>query len=115
MSKTLAVALVIILAVAGAFGAGYLIRGNDGLHPAIYTADRCDAVEGGGSCFVGGTAYGFDYPPTWTDNSGVFHQNGWPACLLPGTSVKGLRIAADWMYVGPGAQTYVFWVDCENH
>jgi hypothetical protein len=115
MSKMVAVALVAVLAVAAAFGAGYFILGNNGLHPAIYTADRCDVVETGGSCFVGGTGYGFDYPPTWTDNFGVFHQTGWPACLPPMSSVKGLGIAADWLYVGPGAQTYVFWVDCENH
>jgi hypothetical protein len=107
-------ALVAVLVVAAAFGAGYVIRGSSGLHPAIYIADRCDTGETGGSCFVGGTGYGFETPPNWTDSGSVFHDSGWPTCMPQMSSVKGLRIAADWLYVGSVGKAVVFWVDCRN-
>ncbi|MFI5258466.1 MAG: hypothetical protein ACHQ01_02475 [Candidatus Limnocylindrales bacterium] len=114
MSRKLLSVLVAVLVVAAAFGAGYWIRGNNGVHPPIYTADRCDTGEIGGSCIVGNTTYGFESPPSWTDNVGVFHDRGWPVCLPPMSSVKGLRIAADWLFVGSGGEARVFWVDCQN-
>jgi hypothetical protein len=67
MSRNLLFALVAVLLVASAFGAGYVIRGTSGLHPPIYTADRCFTGEIGGSCVVGSTTYGFESPPSWTD------------------------------------------------
>ena len=107
------VALVAVLIVAAAFGAGYWIRGNGGLHPSIYTAD-CSTGETGGSCQVGNTTYGFESSPRWTDSGGVLHDSGWPVCLPQMSSVKGLQIAADWLYVGNGGEARVFWVDCQN-
>lgn len=115
MSRKLLLALVAVLVIAAAFGAGYSFRGNNGLHPPIYTADRCDTSgEISGSCFVGSTGYGFESPPSWTDSGGVFHDSGWPTCLPPMGEIKGLRIAADWLYLGPIGETHVFWVDCQN-
>ena len=114
MSRKLLVALVAVLVAVAAFGAGYWTRDSNGLHPQIVTADRCDTGEVGGSCIVGGTTYGFESPPNWTDSGGVFHDAGWPACLPQMSSVKGLRIAADWLYLDGGAWATVFWVDCRS-
>jgi hypothetical protein len=30
------------------------------------------------------------------------------------SEIKGLRIAADWLYVGSAGEAVVFWVDCRN-
>lgn len=112
MSRKMSVGLAVLLVAA--FGIGYAIRDTNGVHPPIYTADRCDTGEVGGSCIVGNTTYGFETPPNWTDSGNVFHNSGWPACLPSMSSVKGLRIAADWLYVGSSGLAQVFWVDCRN-
>lgn len=114
MSRKLTAALVALLVVAGAFGAGYQMGGDRALHLPVYTAD-CQTGADVASCLVGDSWYGFRSTVSWTDSTGSLHDQGWPDCLPRMSQVKGARIAAAVLWVGGSGLSTVVWVDCQNH
>ena len=63
----------------------------------------------------GGTSYGVRASVAWRDANGSEHTDGWPACLTPLGSVKGVRFTGAIVWHGTSGQATVFWVDCEGH
>lgn len=110
--KFLPTLMVVVVVAVAAFGAGYWMRGGEGLHPSVMTAD-CYSSATGGTCQGNGTAYGFRSTLMWTDSAGVFHSDGWPDCL-PHMQQVSVRIAAGTVWVGDSGTAEVLWVDCQN-
>lgn len=107
------VAIVVLLAVAVAFGAGYWIGGQRALHLPTYTADGYVGADQA-SFQVGDTWYGFESSVAWTDRTGAVHDGGWPECLPKLREVKGVRFSGAVLWHGDSGTARVVWVDCGN-
>lgn len=114
MNRKLLTALAGVLIAVAAFGAGYRIGGDRGMHLPIYSAD-CQTGVHMGTCRIGDGSYGIDESVFWTDSSGSFHDRGWPDCLPDVQEVKGVRVAATVVWVGDFGVSQVLWVDCQTH
>jgi hypothetical protein len=116
VSRKLLAAVVAVLVAGAVFGAGYWVRGNEGMHPPILTADRCDmAWDGSGTCMAGGTSYGLPSSVMWLDKNGIGHELSSPDCLPKLSSVAGVRIAAGVLWFGDNGVALVLHVDCRAH
>jgi hypothetical protein len=111
--RSLSAVVAVVIAVA-AFGAGYVIGGDNAAHPPVYTADGYVGADQA-SFQVGDTTYGFESSVSWTDSAGSFHDGGWPECLPKLQEVAGVRFAAATLWVGQVGASEVVWVDCQSH
>jgi len=110
--RTLAVlaAVVITLTV---FGAGYAVGDNRATHPPVYTGDGYVGADQA-SFQVGDMWYGFRSSVAWTDQTGNWHDSGWPVCLPKLQTVSGVRFVGTTIWAGNIGQAQVIWVDCQG-
>jgi hypothetical protein len=106
--------LAVLLAVAVAFGIGYLVGADRATHLSIYTADGYVGADQA-SFMVGDVTYGFRSTVAWTDQAGVQYDHGWPACLPKLQQVTGVRFAAAVLWHGDSGLGTITWVDCQVH
>jgi len=106
--------IMVLLALAVAFGAGYWIGGERALHLPTYTADGYVGADQA-SFLYRGVTYGFESSVAWTDRTGAVHDTGWPDCLSKLKEVKGVRFSGAVLWQGDSTGiARVVWVDCRN-
>ena len=111
--QSLGVLLVAVIAIA-AFGAGYLVRGIGGVHATMYVGDGHVGADQA-TFEAAGTYFGMDASVAWTDDTGTYHDGGWPSCLPKEQVVSGVRFAGATIWSGDIGQARVTWVDCQVH
>ena len=111
--RTLAVLAAVVVTLT-AFGVGYAVGGNNATHPPVFVADGHVGADQA-SFQVGDTTYGFESSVSWTDSTGSYHPDGWPACLPKLQTVSAVRFAGATLWAGSVGQAQVVWVDCQTH
>ncbi|MBI2781581.1 MAG: hypothetical protein HYX55_07285 [Chloroflexi bacterium] len=104
-------AVVGVLLLLVAYGAGYLVRNTGRIDLVIYTSR---AVVGADQATfeVGGTSYSFETSVAWTDRSGTEWSSGWPDCLPKLQTVELVRFGAATVWHDNVGFGRVLWVDC---
>jgi hypothetical protein len=107
-------ALIALVIVVAAFGAGYRVASMNAERASVYTGRGYVGADLA-TFEVGDTAYGFRSSVAWTDAAGTFHDSGWPACLTRLQEINSVRFAADTIWSGDVGTAQVVWVDCQAH
>jgi hypothetical protein len=100
---------IAVVALAIGFFAGTWRQG-----PIIDTGRADSTADGGGSISTDGWTYAFPADVTWVDASNVWHEDGPPDCLPPGSSVDDVRFAAAEVSVEGSNWRPVVWIDCRS-
>lgn len=105
--------LLIGIAAALVFGAGYLIgtvRSGVSIHSGM-----ASSAEGAIGIEADGWTYGIPLDVRWEDRTGTFHYGGRPACLPPSDEPVGpITFAAVEVSVGSSTWRQVVWVSCRE-
>jgi hypothetical protein len=107
-------ALIALVIVVAAFGAGYRVATVNAERAPVYTGQGYVGADQA-TFESGDTFYGFTSSVAWTDETGSFHDSGWPACLTKLQEVSSVRFAAQTIWVGQIGTAQVVWVDCQAH
>jgi hypothetical protein len=115
MSRVLALAIVIGLASFVGYSVGNgAVAGPRMSEIKVFRAISAYSGDDQVSATVDGVTYGVSREVLWVDESGRWHEGGWPACVPPR---KQLQITFGGAVVfGPtSAGSYrILWVDCRK-
>lgn len=107
-------ALVALVIVVAAFGAGYRVAMVNAERAPVYAGDGYVGADQA-TFEAGDTSYGFSSSVAWTDEAGSFHDAGWPACLTTLQEVTAVRFAGEILWVGEVGTAQVVWVGCRAY